>query len=32
LTTQLTQIAALRDQGILTDAEFTANMAQILGI
>jgi len=32
LTTQLTQLATLRDQGILTDAEFTAKKAQILGI
>ncbi len=32
LTTQLTQLAALRDQGILTEDEFTAKKAQILGI
>jgi len=29
---QLQQLAALRDQGILTDEEFTAKKAQILGI
>lgn len=32
LTTQLTQLAALRDQGILTEEEFTAKKEQILGI
>lgn len=32
LTTQLTQLAGLRDQGILTDEEFAAKKAQILGI
>jgi len=29
---QLKQFAALRDQGILTEEEFTAKKAQILGI
>jgi len=29
---QLQQLAALRDQGILTDEEFTAKKQQILGI
>jgi hypothetical protein len=28
---QLTQLAGLRDQGILTDAEFAAQKARILG-
>ena len=28
---QLTQLAGLRDQGILTDAEFAAQKAKILG-
>lgn len=31
-TAQLQQLAQLRDQGILTDAEFSAKKAQILGI
>ncbi|MCU0667407.1 MAG: SHOCT domain-containing protein [Patescibacteria group bacterium] len=29
---QLQQLAALRDQGILTEAEFTAKKQQILGL
>jgi hypothetical protein len=29
---QLEQLAALRDQGILTDEEFAAKKAQVLGI
>ena len=32
VATQLTQLAALRDQGILTDEEFAAKKAQLLGI
>ncbi len=32
LGTQLTQLAGLHDQGILTDEEFSAKKAQILGI
>lgn len=32
VTRQLTQLAALHSQGILTDAEFAAKKAQILGI
>jgi outer membrane murein-binding lipoprotein Lpp len=32
LNAQLTQLAQLHDQGILTDEEFTAKKAQILGI
>ena len=32
LTTQLTQLAQLRDQGILTEEEFAAKKAQLLGI
>jgi hypothetical protein len=32
LNAQLTQIAQLHDQGILTDDEFAAKKAQILGI
>jgi hypothetical protein len=28
---QLTQLAALRDQGVLTDAEFAAEKAKIIG-
>lgn len=32
MATQLTQLAQLRDQGILTDDEFAAKKAQILGI
>lgn len=32
LTEQLTQLAALRDQGILTEEEFSAKKAQLLGI
>ena len=32
LNTQLTQLAQLHDSGILTDEEFTAKKAQILGI
>jgi hypothetical protein len=32
LTAQLQQLAALRDQGILTEDEFAAKKAQILGI
>ena len=32
LNAQLTQIAQLHDQGILTDEEFAAKKAQILGI
>jgi hypothetical protein len=32
LNTQLTQIAQLHDQGILTDEEFAAKKAQLLGI
>ena len=32
MTTQLTQLAQLHDQGILTDDEFAAKKAQILGI
>ena len=32
LATQLTQLAQLRDQGILTEDEFAAKKAQILGI
>ncbi len=32
LNAQLTQIAQLHDQGILTDEEFSAKKAQILGI
>jgi len=31
-TAQLQQLAKLRDQGILTDEEFTAKKKQILGI
>lgn len=31
-TTQLTQLAQLRDAGILTEEEFAAKKAQILGI
>ena len=30
--TQLERLAALRDQGILTEEEFTAKKAQLLGI
>jgi hypothetical protein len=32
LNAQLTQLAQLHDQGILTDEEFAAKKAQILGI
>ena len=32
MTTQLTKLAELHDQGILTDEEFSAKKAQILGI
>ena len=32
MAAQLHQLAALRDQGILTDEEFAAKKAQILGI
>ena len=32
MTTQLQQLAALRDQGILTQEEFDAKKRQILGI
>lgn len=32
VVTQLQQLAALRDQGILTEEEFAAKKAQILGI
>lgn len=32
LTTQLTELKSLLDQGILTQAEFDAKKAQILGI
>ena len=32
MATQLTQLAQLRDQGILTEDEFAAKKAQILGI
>lgn len=32
LNTQLTQLAQLHEQGILTDEEFAAKKAQILGI
>jgi hypothetical protein len=32
ITTQLTQLAQLHDQGILTDEEFAAKKAQLLGI
>jgi hypothetical protein len=32
LTTQLTQLAQLHEQGILTDEEFAAKKAQLLGI
>jgi hypothetical protein len=32
LTTQLTQLSQLRDQGILTEEEFAAKKAQLLGI
>jgi hypothetical protein len=32
LVSQLEALAKLRDQGILTDEEFTAKKAQILGI
>lgn len=32
LTTQLTQLAQLHEQGILTDEEFSAKKAQLLGI
>jgi len=32
MVTQLKQLADLRDQGILTDEEFTAKKEQILGI
>ena len=32
MATQLTQLAQLRDQGILTEEEFAAKKAQILGI
>jgi uncharacterized membrane protein YebE (DUF533 family) len=32
LNTQLTQLAELHDKGILTDEEFAAKKAQILGI
>jgi len=32
LNTELTQLAQLHDQGILTDEEFAAKKAQILGI
>ena len=32
LAAQLTQLSQLRDQGILTDEEFTAKKAQLLGI
>ena len=32
LNTQLTQLAQLHDQGILTDEEFSAKKAQLLGI
>ena len=31
LVTQLKELAALRDQGILTDAEFAAQKAKLLG-
>jgi hypothetical protein len=31
LTAQLQELAALRDQGVLTDAEFTAAKARLLG-
>jgi Short C-terminal domain len=32
LNAQLTQLAALHEQGILTDEEFSAKKAQLLGI
>jgi hypothetical protein len=32
MVAQIEQLAALRDQGILTDEEFTAKKAQVLGI
>ncbi len=32
VTTQLTQLASLRDQGIITPEEFEAKKKQILGI
>lgn len=32
VTSQLTQLAQLHDQGILTDEEFAAKKAQLLGI
>ena len=32
LSTQLTQLAQLHEQGILTDEEFAAKKAQLLGI
>ncbi len=32
ITTQLTQLAQLHEQGILTDEEFSAKKAQLLGI
>ena len=32
MATQLTELAKLRDQGILTEDEFSAKKAQILGI
>jgi hypothetical protein len=32
LNSELTQLAQLHDQGILTDEEFSAKKAQILGI
>lgn len=32
MTSELTQLASLHDQGILTDEEFAAKKAQILGI
>ena len=32
LNAELTQLAQLHDQGILTDEEFSAKKAQILGI
>ena len=32
MTTELTQLAQLHSQGILTDEEFAAKKAQLLGI
>lgn len=32
VATELTKLAALRDQGVLTDAEFEAKKKQMLGI